>query len=548
MTSSPTKAARLVRLGAVFVGLAALVGLAVVLLYRSGAAPVPSFRRQACSLPPAWIERTVDGYKPGRSGEIQILAKEPAYFASGEGGWTHSGPWPYLQDVPLVFYGPGVVPEGVASGRPVTVADIAPTLARLIGSEIETDDGHVLDEVLDGRADRPTLIVTIVWDGGGWNAINQWPEAWPNLKQLMADGVSYTNAVVGSSPSVTPSIHTTIGTGVFPATHGITDIPVFNDDGVVVDAFMEGESSQLMEAPALAEVWDEQNDNEALVGMIGYEPWHLGMIGGGAERPGGDHDDAVWLNIETNEWITNPDHYRLPEAITSTGGLDADLRRLDAADGQIDGAWGEHEILESPDRVEEVPAFITYHGRVMRNLIAADGYGDDAITDLLFTNFKQIDRVGHYFSMAADEVRQSIVESDRQLGLLTRWLDSEVGRGKYVVVVTADHGQQPDAETIGGYGINPREVESDIAARFGEVVRQVRPTQIFLQKDNIDDDEEDDVAADVARFLADYRLEDNTNDPRFLLSGAGEFDRADRLFDLVVPSKILARIDCSRRQ
>jgi arylsulfatase A-like enzyme len=525
---------------AAVVALIALAAFSIVLLSRASPTPVPSFREQACGVPPAFLGRTKAGYFEGHSGQIQVIPRSPAYFSSGAGGWSHSGPWPYLQDVPIVWYGPGLIPAEGDVDDPATSADIAPTIGRMIGAP--GVPGSPLRAVTEGLRRAPKLVVTVVWDGGGWNTLHRWPNAWPVLAGLMRAGVSYTQATVGSSPSVTPSVHTTIGTGVFPDRHGITDIPVFDEQGNVVDAFEGGDSSRFVEVPALAETWDESTGNRALIGMVGYEPWHLGMIGQGAERPGGDKDDAVWLDTETNEWITNPDHYRLPPSIATTGGLQRDIRRLDAADGEIDGAWGEHEILEDRDRLEEVPAFITYHGRVLRRLISMEGYGADNTSDLLFTNFKQIDRVGHYFNMASTEVRDSIVESDRQLGRLVGFLEKEVGHGQYVVVVTADHGQQPDEGAIGGYGIDPKAISADITAEFGPIVRTVRPTQLFLEEDEMD--KRSVTVDEVARWLADYRLEDNTDDPRVLVAGAGEFERGDRLFAMVLPSHLLAEISC----
>ncbi|MBA3430867.1 MAG: alkaline phosphatase family protein [Actinobacteria bacterium] len=537
------------RTGIIAVALvAAIAALAVVSLgFIRAAGSVPSFSEQACALPSSWLERTKRGYSPERSGQIAILPDQPAYLASGAGGWSHSGPWPYLQRVPVVFYGPGMIEAVGSVDRPITVADIAPTLARLMGGEL-TADGRPLDEVApSGRAVlpryRPKVIVTVVFDGGGWNALDQWPDDWPVLKRMMEDGTTYTNATVGSSPSVTPAIHTTLGTGSYPSRHGITGIPVRDEQGTVVDAFLKGESSRFMEVPALAERWDEVNDNRALVGMVGYEPWHLGMIGQGAERSGGDKDDAAWLDIETNEWITNEDHYTLPQALVETPGLQADIDRLDAADGRKDGGWKELKILEDPARTEETPAFIRYHTRAMLNVMRQEGYGDDAITDLMFTNYKQIDRLGHYFNMASWEVHDSVVATDQQLGVIEESLDRDVGRGKWVIVMTADHGQQPDAEAIDGYGIDPPEILEDINDRFGPITRAVWPTEVFLFEDVME--RQGVTVREVADFLADYRLTDNTIRPDLRVAGAGEFDPQDRLFDMAIPSKVLPGIDCS---
>lgn len=427
------------------------------------------------------------------------------------------------------------------------MADIAPTLMRLMRASLNTEDARPLDEAvplggrLVGRA-APRLIVVVVWDGGGWNVLDRWPRAWPHLKSLMERGTSYTNAIVGSSPSVTPSVHTTLGTGAFPYRHGITGIPVRDEDGEVVDSFLKGESSRFIRVRTVAELWDEHNENRARIGMIGYEPWHLGMIGRGAEDPSGDKDDAVWLDPDTNEWITNADHYTLPEVVRKPKALQQELRSLDAADGVIDRAWGEHDILDDPDRIEETPAFISYHGRALRSVIKSGGYGQDEITDLLFTNFKQIDRLGHYFNMASDEVRQSLEETDRQLGHLVDYLDEEVGADEWAIVVTADHGQQPDAEVIEGYGIDPKEIARDIDNEFGAITRAVWPTEVFLYPDALA--REGVAIEEVARFIGDYRLADNTQRPDMLVRGAGRFGPRDRIYAMAVPAAILNEPSC----
>ena len=528
-----------------------VIGLLVVVIVGAGALALPllddeeppSFKAQACGLPREWLELTQQGYFEPRSGQISILPKTPAYMASGGGGWSHSGPWPYLQRIPLVFYGPGYIEPTGRVSRDVTLADVAPTIATLMRGSLPGTDGTSLPEVAELNADTltkepPKLILTIVWDGGGWNVLEQWPGDWENLLGMMEQGVTFTHATDGSSPSVTPAVHTTLGTGVWPWKHGITGVPMRDEEGEVVDAFLKGESSRFIQTPTIAERWDEQTGNEAKIGMVGYEPWHLGMIGKGAEKPGGDKDDAVWLNVETNEWITNPDHYRLPPSIPATTGLEEDIAELDAEDGAVDDAWLDNEILDAPDRWEETPAFIRYHERALENLITQEGYGADDTTDLLFTNFKQIDRVGHYFNMDSEEVNQSLLVTDEMLGELLSFLDSEVGREDYVVILTADHGQQPDAADISGYGIDPNEVKRDIDEEFGPVTRAVWPTEVFLLDDAME--EEGVEVADVARFLADYTLGDNDPGDSF----TGGFEAGDRLFEMAIPAAMLPSLSC----
>lgn len=519
---------------------AALGGIAFEVYERIRFGPVPTFREQACGLPTAWLERTRRGYFEPRSGQISLLPRTPAYMASGGEGWSHSGPWPYLQDVPLVFYGPGLIPAYAGATEPATMADIAPTIGSLLGIDWHFGDGKALAEVAPRPSARPPkLVLTIVWDGGGWNTLRMYDGDWPNLERLIAGGVSFTDATVGSSPSVTPAVHSTLGTGSYPWTAGVTGVAVRDEAGEVADAFLEGESGRFLQRTTLAESWDERRGGRPLIGMLGYEPWHLGMIGKGAEFRGEPDDDAVWLDVETNEWITNPDHYRLPKAVTSVDTLDGHLEELDARDGAVDGAWLDNDILGMPDRIEETPAFIRFHTDVLLNLVREGGYGDDDVTDLLFTNFKQIDRVGHYFNMDSPEVRESLVETDRQLGRIIAGLDEDVGPGNYVIVLTADHGQQPDAAAVDGFGIDPNEVERDIATEFGPVIDAVWPTEVFLDDEGLA--REGVTVDEVARWLGDYRIEDNAAE----VDGLGAaLSPSDRAFEMAIPSRMLPGIEC----
>lgn len=528
--------------GPVIVGAVVVVlALVAVFLAARDEEPVPSFKAQACGMPSDWLERTRRGYFEARSGQISVVPEQPAYMQTGGGGWSHSGPWPYLQDVPLVFYGPGLIPETGEVDRPVTLADVAPTMATLMRGAVQSD-GESLPEVAELgeellERDAPRLIVNIVWDGGGWNVLENWPGDWENLLRLMERGVNFTRATVGSSPSVTPAVHTTLGTGVFPSSHGITGVPVRDESGEVVDAFLEGSSSRFIQVPTIAERWDVQNANRAKVAMVGYEPWHLGMIGKGAEAPEGDKDDAVWLDTETNEWITNPDHYALPASVERDEELAEYTEELDRADGQDDDTW-ERVPLDDVTRLEETPAFIRHHEDVLERLIVEDGYGKDRVTDLIYTNFKQIDRLGHYFNFDSPEVNGALLATDDALGALVDVLDEEVGAGRYALVVTADHGQQPDAVDIDGYGIDPKEIKADIDAEFGPITRAVWPTEVFLFEDELE--ARGVTVAKVARFLGDYRLGDNRPDDSF----TGPFGSSDRLFEMAIPAGMLPGLDC----
>ncbi len=122
------------------------------------------YARIACRLPREEIQRVYNGYHPARSGEVQFVPEEPNYVGNFS---SHSGPWDYLQEVPLFLYGPGhVLPRGEVSRKvPPTVADLAPTYAEMMDFDFDAPDGQGLTEALDPTADPPKLILTVVWDG-----------------------------------------------------------------------------------------------------------------------------------------------------------------------------------------------------------------------------------------------------------------------------------------------------------------------------------------------------------------------------------------------
>jgi predicted AlkP superfamily pyrophosphatase or phosphodiesterase len=467
----------------------------------------------SCQLPARYLELIRRGEYPGRSPDIAVVPAEPNFFGTFP-VTSHSGPWRYLQKVPLVFYGPGYIQSrgAIDLGREVTVADIAPTLADLLGVEWPADrPGRSITEALVPAADRPeppAMILVVVWDGGGWNVLSRWPGRWPNLRKLMAEGTSLRGAAVGSSPSVTPAVHASIGTGAWPEQHGIVDLQ-FRDGDQVVGTF-EGERPDELELTTLADLYDPTTDNQALVGMLAERNWHMGMVGHGAYIDGGDKDYAVFGEAGA-EFYTNPKWYTLPEYVHDVGGLDEDIREVDLEDGSIDSTWVGNQILDEPDKLRQTPVSTIFQTRVLKTLFKREGFGTDATTDLFYTNYKQPDLAGHIYNMVAPEMRSSIEYADGELQKLTAWLNANVGAGRWVLTFTADHGQGPDPLTVGAWPIDIEELMRDAAARFDvtqpELFQKQRITGFWLNSAAMADNGI--TVEELANFFVDYRLRDN---------------------------------------
>jgi predicted AlkP superfamily pyrophosphatase or phosphodiesterase len=429
-------------------------------------------------------------------------------------GSSHPNPWDYTAQVPLILYGPGYINKGKTITQPVDIADVAPTFAALLGMEALDTDGTVLSDALaSGTRKPPRVILTVVIDGGGWNVLRQHLDSWPTIESLFEQGTGYVNATIGSAPSITGAIHATFGTGVYPNTHGIPGNQMRGPNGENTDTWRQNADPTYLMVPTVSELWDEQNGHAPIVGSVSYEGWHLGMIGHGAQREGGDKDIAVLWEAERNEWWINEDYYTLPPYLQPTNlkKLAEYETRLDARDGDEDGLWFGHSLEELRDPVVRpaTPAFVRFTGDAVVDILLKDAIGQDDIADLFWVEMKMPDYAGHRWNMLSSEEADVLEAVDLQLGRFKRMLDAAVGRGRYVIAVSADHGQQPLPDVVGGWRINSKELLADIESRFGNVVEKVTTVDVFLDPIAVTIGEVD--PEEVARYLGTYTIGDNVS-------------------------------------
>ena len=451
--------------------------------------PASDWFESGCNLDVDLLRRIRRDYHPKRSPEIVAVPQQPNFFGGYE-STSHSGPWDYIQRVPLVFYGPGFIKaqgDVAPKGHDVTVADLAPTMAGLLDVDWPADrPGVALDDVVVPKSQRdgaPKVVVTVVWDGGGWDVLETWPDDWPFLKGLMEGGTSVTNATAGSSPSVTPAIHANIGTGAFPKQHGIVDIPV--RDGARVGDSWPDKSPKYLAVPTLADLYDPTTGNAAEIGVLGYKGWHLGMLGHGAYSEGGDRDLAALINNQGTAVVGNENFYELPSYLEELPSLDYIKGEIDAADGKRDDLWLGHDVLsDAYDLRHETPAFIQFQTDLTKRIWKRENYGQDDVTDLFFINYKPVDSIGHTYNMVLPEVREAVRYADQALEELATFLDKQVGKNEWVIALTADHGQTPLPSTTGAWAVDQDALMEATAEHFelevDDIFQEARPTMYWL--------------------------------------------------------------------
>lgn len=94
-----------------------------------------------------------------------------------------------------------------------------------------------------------------------------------------------------------------------------------------------------------------------------------------------------------------------------------------------------------------------------KTCITAEKLGADDVPDLLVVSFSSNDLVGHTWGPDSQEVLDTTLRSDAQMAELLAFLDEKVGKGQYLVGVTADHGICPLVEVSRAKGIDAKRVD-----------------------------------------------------------------------------------------
>jgi len=474
---------------------------------------VAAQEQAASRLGAEYMELVRRSYRRGRSGDLQLVLapfnssnypQESLSLIPMDRRTSHASIWMYLQRIPLVAYGPGVIEPSDSEER-VSLADLAPTTASLAGlvSWPDDRDGGVLPG-LRTTGTRPKVVVTFVIDGGGWNVLSLWPDAWPVLRRLMREGADYRNAIVGSFPAVTACAHATIGTGAFPWKHGITGHNI-RDGADVRKAYGragDADPSDIL-LPTLADIAYEESGGQAWVGEIGYQVWHLGMLGhGGRDRP--DAPVGVYFDEFSRRWAPHhPERFRLPAVAPG-------IERLDAHQASFTPLDVDRSFDPSPRQADCCgPPVVTYQGDLIEATFDSEPIGTSGHTDLLYTTYKAPDYTGHIYGMASPWEEIVLREVDAQLGRLVAMLEERFP-GEYAVVVTADHGQCPIPDVVDGVRLDPIQLEELIEEGFGglyDPVQSVVPHEVYLDAGRLWDAGA--TVDDVAAYIRDLRYRQN---------------------------------------
>lgn len=334
-------------------------------------------------------------------------------------------------------------------------------------------------------ADPPKLAVILVVDQMRADYVDRFQENWTGgLKRMVDEGAWFSEAAYPYLTTVTCAGHATISTGSFPHTHGIFQNNwwdrelkkqvICNEDPRVKDVFYgqaapSGDSAYRLQMPSFADVMRSQR--KARVVSLALKDRSAIMLAG----HGGDA--VTWLSNSVDGWITSPVYTEEPvpavKEFLDAHPFSADLGKVwtkmlpDSAYAGSDDAMGEapppgwtrvfpHELSGTDGTADNAfmaqwqrsPFADAYVGRFAAALVKALKLGTHDTTDVLAVSFSTPDLVGHAFGPRSHEVADLFAHLDRTIGALFDELDAQVGKGKWVAGLSADHGVTPIPEQL----------------------------------------------------------------------------------------------------
>ncbi|GAB1857500.1 alkaline phosphatase family protein [Flavobacteriaceae bacterium MHTCC 0001] len=128
--------------------------------------------------------------------------------------------------------------------------------------------------------------------------------------------------------------------------------------------------------------------------------------------------------------------------------------------------------------------------------IKNESLGKDNDTDVLTVSFSSTDYIGHKFGVNSKEIQDTYLRLDKDLERLLHTLDNEVGKGKYTVFLTADHGavHVPNylkSEKIPAGYLKYTDTKKRLAEfvkrryKIDDLIKNVSNNQIFLDREKI---------------------------------------------------------------
>ena len=382
--------------------------------------------------------------------------------------------------------------------------------------------------------ERPKLVVGIVVDQMRWDYLYRYQKRYTDggFKRLLGEGFSCENTMIPYVPSVTAIGHTCIYTGSVPSIHGIAGNNFVKDGKKVYctddDSVKPVGTTSVAALMSPRNLWVSTIGDEMKIAsngrakVVGVALKDRASILPAGHNPNG----AFWFDDQTGCFITSSyymDHLpkwveafndkRLPEQYLSQkwNTLYPKNTYTESTTDENEYENGIREGVKATLPLNLPELYKKYGYGIIRNTpfgnsltldmakVAIDGeqLGADDETDLLAVSCSSTDYIGHQVGTHAIETEDTYLRLDKAIANFLTYLDSKVGKGNYLVFLSADHGAMNNAAFLQDRRIPAGSWDASATAKklnhvlakeypeAGDIVKTVMNYQVFFNRDVI---------------------------------------------------------------
>ena len=325
---------------------------------------------------------------------------------------------------------------------------------------------------------RPKLVVGLVVDQMRWDYLYRYYSRYSNggFKRMVNEGFSAENTFIPYTPTYTACGHSSIYTGSVPAINGIIGNDWYDPQLKRGVYCAEDTTVKTVGSDTRAGLMSPKNlltttitDELRLATNFKSKVIGISLKDRGSILPAGHSANAAyWFDGGTGDWITST-HYmtQLPSWVV-------DYNKLKMADKYFEKNWNtlypietydqstsDNKEYEGKSRGEQTPTFphpfklyagknyemikSSPYGNTMtlelaKLAINSEHLGQGTSTDFLAVSCSATDYVGHQYGPNSIEAEDTYLRLDKDLEQFFNYLDTKIGKGNYLVFLSADHG------------------------------------------------------------------------------------------------------------
>lgn len=422
----------------------------------------------------------------------------------------------------------------------ISLCTLAQTAGKKLSAASKDADAKILTRA------KPKLVVGIVIDQMRWDYLYRFNELYSanGFKRMLGQGFSCENTMIPYMPTYTAPGHTCVYTGSVPAIHGIVGNNWFDkatskgvyctDDSTVSTVGSLSVAGKMspknMWATTITDELRLSNNFKSKV--IG-----IALKDRGAILPAGHSANAAYW-YDNGKWITST-HYmsELPQWVNKENAKDLPgvymskdwntllpLEKYDLStedDKPYEASIRGEKTVTFPHKTSQInvdkyeafkttPFASTYTFDFAKAAIVNEKLGAGAVTDFLAVSISSTDYIGHSFGPNSIEAEDAYLRLDKDIADFLQYLDATLGKGNYLIFLTADHGVAhvpgflAEHKIPGGTLSDPglmKDLNQAIKEKFGieKAVLTVQNYQVYLDKEEIERQQKN--VPDIAKLV-----------------------------------------------